>query len=151
MPVQQPSQAIYLASVPAGPVQYPRRPAQRCRPPCRYGILAVPAGLTPPSLPGLMTSQSPPTPATPVRCILYPTCSQNTVRGCVEFVLAALMDGLDPVLFRLSHNDHDGRQVDQKVVFDNSEFQYYTVQKSPNLNETTHSLKGLQMAHLFPL
>ncbi len=74
---------------PAGPVQPPRRLAQRRRPPCQYGILAVPAGLTPPSLPGPMTSQSPPTttPATPVKCILYPTCSQNTVRGCGEFVL----------------------------------------------------------------
>ncbi len=57
------------------------------------------------------------------------------------------MDGLDPVLFRLSHNDHDGRQVDQKVVLDTSDFLYYTVQKSPNLNETTHSLKGLHLTN----
>jgi hypothetical protein len=76
VPVQQPSQAIYLASV--RPRQYSilAAPTQRRRPPCRYGILAVPAELTPPSLPGLMTSQSPPpptsTPATPVRVYSLP-------------------------------------------------------------------------------
>ncbi len=59
-----------------------------------------------------------PTPATPVRCIPH-MFTEYRERGrwvCANHqiaVLRPLMDGLDPVLFRLSHNDHDGRQVDK--------------------------------------